>query len=277
MLADYHVHTYYSDDSDYPMEQVVKDAIAKGIDEIAVTDHVDYGIKYDWDEISPMPYRGSEPLANVNYPEWDRELTELQEKYAGRIIIRRGMEFGIQQTTIDRFQRLFDRYPFDFILLSCHQVDNREFWTGDFQRGRSQREYNRRYYEEIYACMQKYRNYSVLAHLDLIARYDPAGPIAFREIRDQAAAILECAIKDDKGIELNTSSHRYGLADLEPSREILKLYRDLGGRILTIGSDSHEPEHLGAYLRESMEELRALGFREFCTFERMMPIFHPLS
>ena len=43
MKADYHVHTYYSDDSIYPMEEVVKDAIAKGLDEIAITDHVDYG------------------------------------------------------------------------------------------------------------------------------------------------------------------------------------------------------------------------------------------
>ena len=81
---------------------------------------------------------------------------------------------------------------------------------------------------------------------------------------------------DGKGIELNTSSHRYGLPDLTPSRNILRLYHELGGRILTIGSDSHKPDHLGAYIDEGKAELRTLGFREFCTFERMQPIFHAL-
>ena len=50
MFADYHIHTYYSDDSEYPMEEVVKDAISMGLQEICFTDHVDYGIKRDWDE-----------------------------------------------------------------------------------------------------------------------------------------------------------------------------------------------------------------------------------
>ncbi len=74
-------------------------------------------------------------------------------------------------------------------------------------------------------------------------------------------------------MELNTSSHRYGLKDLQPSRSILKLYRDLGKRIITIGSDSHKPEHLGADLDSDMEELKALGYREFCTIYHMKPIY----
>ena len=84
-------------------------------------------------------------------------------------------------------------------------------------------------------------------------------------------------IADGKGIELNTSSHRYGLKDSTPSVDILILYRSLGGRIITLGSDSHKPAHLGAYLQEAAGELRELGFTEFCTFERMRPIFHPLG
>ncbi len=63
---------------------------------------------------------------------------------------------------------------------------------------------------------------------------------------------------------------------MTPSRSILKLYRELGGEILTIGSDSHKPEHLGAYIAETREELKNLGFEYFCTFESMRPIFHEL-
>lgn len=276
MLTDDHVHTYYSDDSGYPMEDVIRDAIAKGLSEITITDHVDYGVKPDIEKTTFDLTSPEKPKTNVCYPEWDRELTALQKKYEGQIIVHRGMEFGMQQSTIPQFELLFQRYPFDFILLSCHQVDNMEFWTGDFQKGRDQLTYNLAYYEEIYNCMQRYKDYSVLAHLDLIVRYDPLGPIEFSKVKEIVAAILESAIRDGKGIELNTSSHRYGLSDLQPSREILKLYRDLGGKIITIGSDSHAPKHLGAYVKESQEELKALGYTAFCTFEHMEPQFHPL-
>ena len=83
-------------------------------------------------------------------------------------------------------------------------------------------------------------------------------------------------IADGKGIEINTSSHRYGLKDLTPSVDILRLYRELGGRILTIGSDSHRKEHLGAYIIDTMEEAKKLGFEEIYTFDQMRPIAHKL-
>ena len=81
MFADYHVHTEFSDDSVYPMEQVIKDAIDMQMDEICFTDHVDYGIKNDWGSSHPMKYRGNRPLANVNYPVYVSKITELQSKY----------------------------------------------------------------------------------------------------------------------------------------------------------------------------------------------------
>ena len=81
----------------------------------------------------------------------------------------------------------------------------------------------------------------------------------------------------EQGIEVNTSNHRYGIADMTPSRDILKLYRELGGTIITIGSDSHKKEHLGAYIDWAKEELRKLGYTQFCTFEKMKPVFHDLT
>jgi histidinol-phosphatase (PHP family) len=72
--------------------------------------------------------------------------------------------------------------------------------------------------------------------------------------------ILSRVIADGKGIEVNTSGWRYGLGAPQPTDDVLRLYRDLGGTIVTIGSDSHNPEHLGAYLRLAQDRLRALGF-----------------
>jgi histidinol-phosphatase (PHP family) len=265
------------------MEEVVKDAISLGLEEICFTDHVDYGIKRDWDDPSGMLYRRGGPgepehmpLANVDYPAYAAEIEALRSKYRDQITIRMGMEFGMQTHTIPQYEKLFSAYPFDFIILSVHQVEDKEFWTQDFQRGRTQEEYNLRYYEEILALVQRYHHYSVLGHLDLISRYDNAGYYPFEKIRSIVTKILKTVIEDGKGIEINTSSHRYGLQDLTPSVDILRLYRELGGQILTIGSDSHRKEHLGAYILDTMEEAKKLGFEEIYTFEQMQPIAHRL-
>ena len=276
MFADYHVHSEYSDDSAYPLEQVVRDAIAMGMDEICFTDHVDYGIKQDWDAGVEIAYRGGQPLANVDYSRYMAQLHELQQRYGGRIRIKIGLEFGVQTHTIPQYRALLARYPLDFVILSIHQVENQEFWTQQFQHGRTQQQYNERYYEELLAVVQQYQGYSVLGHLDLITRYDKQGVYPFARVRPLVEAILRRVIADGKGIEVNTSSHRYGLVDTTPAVAMLRLYRDLGGTIITIGSDSHAPAHLGTHIAEARALLRELGFRHFCTFDRMQPVFHPL-
>ncbi len=276
MFADYHVHTAFSDDSLYPMERVVQDAIGQGIEEICFTDHVDYGVKVDWDSGQRVVYRQGEPMANVNYPRYVREIQRLREIYGKRITLRMGMEFGMQVHTIPAFEALYRRYPFDFIILSVHQVEDQEFWTQDFQRGRTRQEYQERYYKEMLCLVRRFHNYSVLGHMDLINRYDLVGGYPFEKIKPYVEKILREVIQDGKGLEVNTSSRRYQLKDTTPSGEILKLYRALGGEILTIGSDSHRPEHLGVAIQETRAHLKSLGFQSFCTYENMRPVFHPL-
>lgn len=261
MLADYHLHTAFSDDSVTPMEDMVQRALALGFDEICFTEHVDYGVKTD---------------LNCDYAAYFRTLRAMQEQYAGRISIRAGIEFGVQAETASQFEDDFARYPFDFVILSNHQVGNKEFWNYEFQEGRTQDEYQAAYYQAIYDVMRRYKNYSVLGHLDMIKRYDKCGAYPDEKVLPLIERILRQAIADGKGIELNTSSFKYGLPDLTPSRRILRFYRELGGELLTIGSDSHETVHLGDHIREVRPVLRDLGFRTFCTFERMKPVFHDL-
>lgn len=288
MRADYHLHCEYSDDSTVKMEEQIKRGIEIGLDEMCFTDHVDYGIKRDWDDpqgvvwIDVFEYGEMlhKAMANVNYPKYFDELYALKQKYADRIAVKAGLEFGIQSHTVPQFEAVYRKYAdkIDFILFSMHQVDDKEFWTGDFQKGRSQEEYNRIYYEEILKTMRLYKDYSVLAHLDLIVRYDEYGVYPFENVREIVEEILKQAIRDDKGIELNTSSWKYGLSDTQPSRAILKLYKDLGGKIITIGSDAHKPVHLGDHFDDAMQILKEeIGFTEFCTFDKMQPVFHRIG
>ncbi len=282
MLADYHVHCEFSDDSDYPMADVCADAVGLGLSEICFTDHVDYGIKPDVEEYrrdpSCAPIVDGQPTTNVDYPAYFQRIEKMKVRFAGSLRIKAGLELGVQSHRVAQNHALFEawRDKLDFVICSIHEVGDLEFYTGDFQRGRTQEEYNMAYYEELLRVVETFKDYSVLGHLDLIRRYDPAGEFPFEKTRDLVAAILERVIADGKGIELNTSSFRYGLSDLQPSRDVLRLYRDLGGRVLTLGSDSHKPDHLGAHIEECHGRLRELGFTEFCTFDRMEPSFLPL-
>lgn len=271
MYIDYHVHSEFSDDSDYLIEDVIKDAIKLGIDELCFTDHVDYGVKKDHDDLN-----SNLKVYNVDYPAYYKRICELQEKYQNDISIKLGLELGVQTHTIPLYEKLVKRYPFDFLLLSIHQVDDLESWNQDYQKGKTQKEYNEGYYLEMLNVIKNYHDYSVLAHLDLMTRYDLQGIYPFEKVKPIVKEILETVIKDGKGIEINTSSHRYGLNDLTPSKEILKLYKDLGGQIITIGSDSHAKEHLGTYIKESKEELKNIGFKYYCTYDKLKPIFHEL-
>lgn len=276
MFVDYHVHTDYSDDSDYPMEDVVKDAIRLGMDEICITDHVDYGAKVDWDSGEEISYCNGLAMVNVDYPAYVEEIRSLRERYGGRLAIKMGLEFGMQKHTIPQFEALYRRYPFDFIILSVHQIEDKGFWSQEFQQGRTQKEYNERYYEELLYLVRHYQNYSVLGHLDLVLRYDKQGIYPFHYVKHYVEEILAEVVKSGKGIEINTSSHRYGVADSTPSKKILSMYHEMGGEILTLGSDSHAPAHLGTYMEESKKLLKEIGFRSFCTYEKMQPVFHEL-
>lgn len=287
MLADYHLHSEFSDDSEERMEDQIRQGIRLGLDEMCFTDHVDYGVKRDWtddvewrEELDGFTGKTRrDPLANVNYPEYFAKLMRMQKTFGDRIAIKRGLEFGIQTITVAQYDRLYADWAdeLDFVLLSMHQVDNLEFWTQDFQRGRTQEEFRTRYLEEILAVQQQFKHYSVLAHLDLLARYDQCGPYPFEKERDLYAEILRQAIADGKGIEVNTSSWHYGLSDTTPSRDILRLYKDLGGEIVTIGSDAHSTKYLGDHLRDAQDILKnEIGIDAICTFDRMVPTFHKI-
>ena len=261
MLADYHVHTRFSDDSECPMEAMVRQAIRLGLDEIAFTEHVDYGVKTD---------------LNCNYPAYLKEIARQKEIYGSDITIRTGVEFGVQIHTIPQYERDAKVYPWDFVILSNHQVDDLEYWNNRFQPGKTQEEIHRGYYTATYEVMRQYKQYSVLGHLDMIKRYDPFGEYPDEKNMELIDAILSRVIADGKGIEVNPSCFRYQLNDLTPSTAILKRYLELGGEILTIGSDAHDAAHLADHFAAAAQRLKDIGFREFCTFEKMPPVFHRL-
>ncbi|AWK52833.1 hypothetical protein DIC82_18335 [Clostridium beijerinckii] len=161
MLADYHVHTSFSSDSDYPMEEVVKHAIDIGLNEICFTDHVDYFMDDD--------------THLIDYEVYFKEYKRLMNKYKDKIILKCGIEFGVQMHKIPEFEDDFAKNDFDFVILSNHQIDDKEFWNYEYQKGKNQLQYNHNYYIAILNIVTNYKDYSVLGHLDMIKCYDQIG------------------------------------------------------------------------------------------------------
>lgn len=280
MLADYHVHCAYSDDSEELMETQILKGISLGLNEICFTDHVDYGFKRDWNDPRGMRYRSeNKPLNNVDYPNYFTELKRMGLKYSGLIDVKSGLEFGIQTSTVSKYKDLFSIYKnnLDFIILSIHQINGKEFANREFQCEYTQKEYYDKYYNELYQSMKLFKQYSVLGHLDLLCRYDLDNPYPFENVEDIIAEILKLAIKDNKGLEINTSSWKFGMSDTLPSNNILKLYKDLGGEIITVGSDAHSSLYLGSHIKDALNIIKSIGFNSVCTFEKMVPTFHKID
>ena len=166
------------------------------------------------------------------------------------------------------------KYPFDFVICSQHAINRSELYFGNFFLDKTQHEAYEYYYKELYDIIKVYKNYSVLGHLDLVKRYGNYGKVLDdKPFDDIIEAILKQAIYDGKGIEVNTSCYRYNLPDLTPSRHILNMYKDLGGEIITTGSDSHNPAQIAYNFDYIYSYLQSIGFKYVCSFDKMNPQF----
>ena len=268
MLADYHMHSTFSADSKMTFDEICETAIQKGLNEIAITDHHD--IDYQDDKIEFL-------LDKENYL---KKLKKYQEKYYGQLIIKKGIEMGMQ-THILKESNQFLSNDFDFILASFHTAEKNDLYNGDFFKGYKQWDAYHKYLKSILEVVKNFNNYSVLGHLDLVRRYDYYDSTPDLMDNDKAyeliREILKKVIKNNKGIEVNTTGYYIGNGQNPlPSIKILKLYKELGGEILTLGSDSHSTDQLAYKFTETIKLLKEIGFNKLTTFKDMKPKFYKI-
>lgn len=261
MFYDYHMHSNFSPDSKTSMEKMIEASIDLGLKEICFTDHMDYDIKQTSKFV-------------VNYNEYLNKLQLMQEKYKNKISIKKGIELGLQNHLIHKYKEDMKKYKFDFVICSMHAIERSDLYYHDYFIGKTQIKAYEIYYKRLLDIVENFDDYSVLGHLDLVKRYGGYKNILedklFMNIIEE---ILKTAIHKGKGIEINTSSFRYNLPDLTPSREILTLYKDLGGEIITTGSDSHSVSQIASEFHHVQSVLKSIGFDYICKFDTMKPSF----
>lgn len=259
MKYDYHTHTCFSEDSEAPVDDMINAAIERGVAELAITDH--YDPDYPDPEFEFIP----------DFPEYHKMLMEKQEEYAGRIKIVKGIEIGIQDgETIEKCREAAHAFPYDFIVGSFHCFCGYDLYTADYSK-MEEKQVLPDFYTFMHTCLSQYKCYDVVGHFNVIDRYVPF-ELDYSNCMDICEAVMKIIVEDGKGIEINTSSFRYGMGDrTHAASEFLTMYREMGGEIVTIGSDAHKPQDMAADWERAAEILRNHGFRYLATFENRKP------
>lgn len=270
ILADSHLHSSFSGDSETPMEQTVSSAIQKGMTHICFTEHMDLDF--------PKEYLGNTESFEVNTDAYLYELIRLRSKYDSQIKILFGVELGMQPDTARKNSIYAKSYDFDFIIASSHLCHGTDPYFPSFYEGREENKAYLEYFESILENLKAYQNFDVYGHLDYVVRYGPNKDTnySYHQYKDIIDAILQKLIENEKGIEINTAGLTKGLKDVHPCTDILKRYKELGGEIITIGSDSHTPDTVGAHFDYASNLLKECGFSYYCVFEKRIAEFFKL-
>lgn len=265
MLCDFHLHTDFSGDSHAPAASQIEQAIHLGMPCICITDH------HDMDIVSPCDF-------TLDLPAYFPALEDLRARYQDKIQIEIGIELGLQNHIAAKLLETTSQYPFDYVIGSCHFIDGLDPYYPEYYQGKTEGQAYRRFFEVTLSRMQALDCFDSLGHLDYVVRYGPNKNQQYRyqDYRDLIDAILNLLIQKGKALECNTGGFHYGLGHPNPCEEILRRYRELGGELLTIGSDAHAPQHVGFDFDRAGELLKACGFSYYTTYHQRQPQFLPL-
>lgn len=265
ILTDCHLHSSFSGDSDTPMEEMIQKGISLGLKEMCFTEHQDFEFVY--------PDNEPKDIFEVNTDSYLYDLLKLREKYSDQIEVSFGIEIGMQTQLSRKLAAYVKEHEFDFVIASSHLCNGKDPYYKEFFEGRDEAEAYHEYFKYVYDCIYGFRNFDVYGHLDYVLRYGPNKNANFRyeDYQEDIDKILKLLIQNDKGIEVNSSGFEYGLDEPHPCRAIIKRYKELGGEIITVGSDAHEPSHVASNFDKVREILLDCGFEYYTVFQGRIP------
>lgn len=265
--TDFHLHTGFSTDSDTPMETMILKGIELGLEKMCFTEHMDIGF--------PVTEDSPEGAFLVNTDSYLYDFIRYKEKYKDRIQILFGIELGLQSDYREEIADYASSYPFDFIIGSSHLCNGKDPYYPSFYEGRSEEEAYREYFGTELENLRVISDFDVYGHLDYVVRYGPNKDrdYTYEKYRDILDRILMLLVEKGKGLEINTGGIRKGLRELHPLTAILKRYRELGGEIVTVGSDAHSPERIAEGFDKAAQVLFSCGFKYYTVFEARVPEF----
>lgn len=263
--VDLHMHTDNSDDGYDPVMLMCEHAVSAGLRVAAITDHCECN-RYHRD-------RFDKSIRQSFF-----ETRKAREAFKDRLILMTGIELGQAMQDLDAAEDALSANAYDFVLGSLHNIKGEEdFWKIDCKQ-RDVKALFSQYLTELYelACWNRFDS---LAHISYPLRYivgDIHIALDINDFTEQMDEILKVIVKNNKSLEINTSGYRQAYGKPIPDLDILKRYKALGGRHITIGSDAHHAYDIGKNIEDGLELAKAAGFDFITIYEQRVPMLVPI-
>ncbi len=266
-MYDYHMHSRVSFDTESSAEDMVRAAEKAGLKEICFTDH------YEFNDVKKDDYH----LFTI-----DEYKNAYRLLCSDSVKIRYGFEIGLTPWNQKDLSDLLSSYDFDFVIGSVHYAGGHDPYYEDFWRGLSNAdEAFEKYLNHMLTCVKAHSDFDVLGHMNYVCRYVCRSPhslsnkyLRYEDYTDICDEIFRVLVEKGKGIEINTSGYD-DYNQFIPAPAFVKRFKELGGEILTVGSDAHLPSRVGERISDALEVAKDI-FGYVCTFEKRNPIFHKL-
>lgn len=262
MLVNYHFHSICSFDGEHPLVDMCRAAAEAGIGELCLTDHCDLIDEH------------GKPDDSFSWEKEDQQLARARREYPA-LTIRRGIELGQAISRPEAAKLVLSELDIDFVLGSMHvSPGGQDYYWIDYQS--KQQCFS--LIEEYLQCLLELSRtdyYDSMAHLTYPLRYMRGRDgisVDFTPYDDLVYEILKTLVERGKALELNTSGYRTGDGEPMPPEYILRMYRQLGGDLVTIGTDAHEPKYMASGLEKGLALLERCGFRYITCYEKRSPI-----
>jgi histidinol-phosphatase (PHP family) len=268
VIFDLHTHHDRCGHADGGIADYIEAAAKKGVAVLGISDHSPY---FGHAENHPHPKIA---MAASEFPNYVSEVLRLKEQYKDRIEVLLGVESDFFPEHLDAYRRIYEKYPFDYIIGSVHQVDavsifNRNRWKK--LASKEQRETKERYYELI-GRSAKSGLFDILGHIDAMKAYYPA----FSDIQTEAVEhTLKIIGENDIAIEINTSGKMKEVGGWYPADVILEQALHYGVKV-TFGSDAHTPDRVADEWEQVGNRLKEIGYKEWCFFRQRKRVAVPL-
>lgn len=265
-LVDYHIHSIHSSDAESSVLDICRSAEKKGLKEIVITDHYEPNIGEEHDRYyDQQRYRNAVLMA--------------REAFDGKLIVKFGVELGQPHLYPESCNAILEGLPYDYVIGSIHKgADGVDVEDLDYSCIKEEDICS--IYLNHVKLMVEWNNFDCVGHLDLIKRYSAdtyKRNLSLTCRYELLEGVLKAIIRSGKGIEINTSGLRQAPKETMPGPDVLRLYRKLGGEILTIGSDSHRAEDVGKGVAEAVEIARGAGFQHITVFNGRKPEWISIS
>ena len=273
IIADFHLHTDHSGDSTASMETQIRSGLARGLSYMCFTDH--YDPEFPSENIPDVAAGTFE----LDYNSYRDEFLIMKDRYRELIGLRFGIEIGLQPHLGDYLRSFFSSHAdFDFIIGSNHLCAGMDPYYPAFLESMTEEEALSLYLEDTLKNIRAFPDIDACGHLDYVARYLPHRDAFYTYDRfaDLIDAILRELTYRGIALEVNTAPLMKGLRYFNPLPEILRRYREMGGELITIGSDAHVPEKVAGCFEQTSEILLSLGFTHYAVYKERKPLMLPL-